>query len=122
YGTVSDAVVVDGNDSTCLAGAKTKVTVQLTDSFPFTWLRVKVTNQDFLMNNLVAIILLGSADLKDLTVTFSDNSRKIACIDLRKLHVDSTTLDIHCTLSRFTDHVTMDGNSAGHLCSVYISG
>ncbi|CAG5126115.1 unnamed protein product, partial [Candidula unifasciata] len=100
YGSVSDAAVVDGNDNTCLRGQKTKVTVKLTDSFPFTWLRVKVTNQ----------------------VTLSDTSRNFACTNQRKQYVDSTTLDIHCDLSSCIYNVTLGGNSAGHLCSVYISG
>ncbi|CAG5129837.1 unnamed protein product, partial [Candidula unifasciata] len=110
YHTAFHPAVVDGNDRTCLASNATQITVKLNESHSFTWLRVSVTGQ-------------GSDGLRYLSLSFSSQtSTTVACAGIKKQFVGSTTLDVHCDLSSYIDNVTLHGTSAGHLCSVYISG
>ncbi|CAG5114843.1 unnamed protein product, partial [Candidula unifasciata] len=107
--TINDAVLTDGNESTCVApSAPDTVTIVLQSIF-FTWLRVCVQNQ-------------GSAALEDLTVTFSNRKTDVSCSDMKKVAVDSKTLDVHCKTYKEIDTVTLKGAVVTRLCSVYVSG
>ncbi|CAG5129417.1 unnamed protein product, partial [Candidula unifasciata] len=107
--TTSNAVLTDGKESTCVASsAPDTVTIAIQSIF-FTWLRVCVQDK-------------GSAALEDLTVTFSNSKTDVSCSDLKKVAVDSKTLDVHCKTTQEIDAVTLKGAVVTRLCSVYVSG
>ncbi|CAG5127482.1 unnamed protein product, partial [Candidula unifasciata] len=101
YGNTS--VLTDGNDNTCAAAsAPATVTIMTGKPLAFTWLRLRVRNPD-------------------LSLTFL-NSTEVNCANLKKVYVDSTTMDIHCNITQLIMNVTINGAAVTSLCSVYISG
>jgi hypothetical protein len=100
----------DGNAFTCEQNQELKqLEVILPFQFPFTWLRLQVSDPSLLHGFQVKFINRR-------------NETTLACNNMRNATVDDQTLDIHCDLDVLVKGVFLTGDGVKSLCSVYISG
>ncbi|CAG5127329.1 unnamed protein product, partial [Candidula unifasciata] len=99
--------VYDRPDTNCNPDQET-VTISLTSTFYFTWLRlhanVAVSSQDFKVQLMLT------------------NQIVTTCNNMYTSKIDDTTLDIHCLPGAFFEDIVISGNGVKSLCTVYVSG
>ncbi|KAH9490853.1 hypothetical protein Btru_033552, partial [Bulinus truncatus] len=78
-------------------------------SLPFTWLRLKLADNESLYNFTLSFVL-------------TKTSASVSCVNQTMFQVDETTFDIHCVITEATSQFKLEGKIVGSICSVKVSG
>ncbi|CAL1534188.1 unnamed protein product [Lymnaea stagnalis] len=101
--------ITDGNDSTCNPDYNLEaLSVSWNRSFPITWLRVTLKDNDY-------VGLLNVSFMRE-------NKQTATCTDQNIYVINSKTVDIRCKVIVDVVSVIIGGEGVKSLCSVYISG
>ncbi|BFZ14078.1 hypothetical protein BsWGS_17117 [Bradybaena similaris] len=94
-------VLTDADDTTCIFDPDlNNITISLNETNFFTWMRI-----------LINIQAVAPAAMDDLKVAFSVKTVRVICDELKIYVVDKSTRDIHCSLTKAIDGLTLTGRA-----------
>ncbi|KAH9490865.1 hypothetical protein Btru_033686 [Bulinus truncatus] len=85
------------------------VSVTWNMSLPFTWLRLKLADNESLYNFTLSFVL-------------TKTNASVLCVNQTMFQVDETTFDIHCVITEATIQFKLEGKIVGSICSLKVSG